>query len=46
MYQGITAAPLSEYPFFAAFGLVMTLITIPITLIVRYFMNKMDPNGR
>ncbi len=46
MYQGITVAPLSEYPYFAAFGLVMTMITIPITLLVRHFMNKMDPNER
>lgn len=46
MYQGITVAPLSEYPYFAAFGLVMTMITIPITLIVRRLMNRMDPNGR
>jgi ABC-type sugar transport system permease subunit len=46
MYQGITVAPLSEYPYFAAFGLVMTMITIPITLIVRRVMNRMDPNGR
>lgn len=46
MYQGITVAPLADYPYFAAFGLVMTMITIPITLIVRHFMNKSDPNGR
>ena len=46
MYQGITVAPLADYPYFAAFGLVMTMITIPITLIVRHLMNKMDPNGR
>lgn len=46
MYQGISIAPLGEYPFFAAFGLVMTMITIPITMIVRRIMNRMDPNGR
>lgn len=46
MYQGITVAPLAEYPYYAAFGLVMTMITIPITLIVRRLMNRMDPNGR
>lgn len=46
MYQGITVAPLGEYPYFAAFGLIMTMITIPITLIVRRFMNKLDPNER
>ena len=46
MYQGITVAPLAEYPYYAAFGLVMTMITIPITLIIRALMNKMDPNER
>lgn len=46
MYQGITVAPLADYPYFAAFGLLMTLITIPLTLIVRRLMNRMDPNGR
>lgn len=46
MYQGITVAPLADYPYFAAFGLVMTMITIPITLIVRRLMNKLDPNER
>ena len=45
MYRGISAAPsISVYPYYAAFGLVMTMITIPITLIVRSLMNKMDPN--
>ncbi len=48
MYRGISApeTTLADYPYFAAFGLVMTLITIPITLIVRALMNKMDPNER
>jgi ABC-type sugar transport system permease subunit len=47
MYRGISAAPsISVYPYYAAFGLVMTMITIPITLIVRAFMNKIDPNER
>lgn len=45
MYRGISAAPtIGEYPYYAAFGLVMTMITIPITLIVRALMNKVDPN--
>ncbi|MBO5078965.1 MAG: sugar ABC transporter permease [Oscillospiraceae bacterium] len=45
MYRGISAAPsISVYPYYAAFGLVMTMITIPITLIVRSLMNKIDPN--
>lgn len=48
MYRGISApeTTLADYPFFSAFGLVMTMITIPITLIVRALMNRMDPNER
>ena len=47
MYRGISAAPtIGEYPYYAAFGLVMTMITIPITLIVRALMNRVDPNER
>ena len=46
MYQGITTASLADYPYFAAFGLVMTMITIPITLIVRRFMNRLNPSER
>lgn len=46
MYRGVAAEPLSSYPHYAAFGLVMTMITIPITLIIRALMNKLDPNER
>lgn len=44
LYRGIAApeTTLAEYPYYAAFGLVMTFITIPITLLVRYFLNKKD----
>lgn len=46
MYARIAApeTTLADYPFYAAFGLVMTFITIPITFLVRHLMNKMDPN--
>lgn len=46
MYRGITASEttLADYPYYAAFGLVMTMITIPVTLIIRGLMNKRDPN--
>ena len=46
MYRGVAAEPMSSYPYYAAFGLVMTMITIPITLIIRALMNKLDPNER
>lgn len=46
MYRGVVSEPLSSYPYYAAFGLVMTMITIPITLIIRALMNKLDPNER
>lgn len=46
IYRGVSVAgtTLSDYPYYAAFGLVMTMITIPITLIVRKVMNKLNPN--
>lgn len=46
LYRGISApeTTLADYPYYAAFGLVMTLISIPITLLVRYIMKKIDPN--
>lgn len=46
IYRGVSAAgtTLSDYPYYAAFGLIMTMITIPITLLVRKVMNKLDPN--
>lgn len=46
MYRGITAGEttLADYPYYAAFGLVMTVITIPITLLIRGLMKKVDPN--
>ena len=46
MYRGVAAGNMSDYPYYAAFGLVMTMITIPITLIIRALMNKLDPNER
>lgn len=44
LYQGISGATFADYPYYASFGLVMTMITIPITLLVRKLMNKLDPN--
>lgn len=46
MYRGIQLQEngLSDYTYFAAFGLAMTLITIPVTMLVRYLFNKLDPN--
>lgn len=46
MYRGVVKDGMSQYPYYAAFGLVMTMITIPITLIIRALMNKLDPNER
>lgn len=46
MYQGITSShtTLADYPYYASFGLVMTMITIPITLFIRRALNKIDPS--
>lgn len=44
LYRGIAAkeTTLADYPYYAAFGLILTLITIPITLLVRYLLNRKD----
>lgn len=46
MYRGIQLQEngLADYTYFAAFGLVMTMITIPVTMLVRWLFNKLDPN--
>lgn len=38
------ASSFSDYPFLSAMGLMMTLIAVPATLIVRYFMRKIGPS--
>lgn len=43
MYATIMKSGASEYPYLSAFGLVMTLITAPITLIVKRLLEKYGP---
>lgn len=44
IYRGVSVGTKSEYPYYAAFGLVMTFISIPITLIVQKLLNKFGPS--
>ncbi len=45
MYRQIkySGTEYSEYPFLAAFGLGLTLITMPYVFFLRWFMNKVNP---
>lgn len=38
------ASSFSDYPFLSAMGLMMTLIAVPTTLVVRWFMRKIGPS--
>lgn len=44
MYSGISSSTttLADYPYYAAFGLLFTFITIPITLLIRRVLTKAD----
>lgn len=44
IYRGVSIGTKSEYPYYAAFGLVMTFISIPITLIVHKLLNRFGPS--
>lgn len=39
------AASFSEYPYLSAFGLICTIITIPLTIIVRRLLAKLGPSA-
>ena len=43
MYVSIQGAGLNDYPFLSAFGLVMTFLTAPVTLIVKKLLEKYGP---
>ena len=38
-------APISEYPFASAAGLLFTAVAVPITLLVKYVLEKFGPNA-
>lgn len=48
LYRGISApdTTLADYPHYAAFGLLLTFITIPITLLARWLLNRADSEKR
>lgn len=43
MFRGIKMAGYSEYPYYAAMGLTLTAIAVPLTLFVRFAMTKYGP---
>lgn len=42
LYNQTQSASLAGYPRLAALGIIFTLIVAPVTMLVRYFINKMD----
>ena len=43
LYNQTQSASLAGYPRLAAMGIIFTLIVAPVTLLVRYVVNKFDP---
>ena len=44
MFRGIKTATIVEYPYYAAFGLVLTAVALPCTLIARKLLSKYGPS--
>lgn len=44
LYTNILGATVSEYPYYAAFGLVLTFITVPVAFLIRYLLSKFGPS--
>ena len=44
MYCGAVSGDLAEYPMFSAMGMALTGIAVPITLLLRWLLNKFGPS--
>lgn len=43
LYRNTQGATMSDYPYLAAMGLLMTLVAVPVTLLFRYVLEKVGP---
>lgn len=43
LYSGIKKASMSEYSYLAALGLFFTIVSVPVTLVIKKLLNKFDP---
>ena len=44
MYTSVLGALSTEYPYYSAFGLVLTFITIPVAFLAKYLLDKCGPS--
>lgn len=44
MYSSVLGALSTEYPYYSAFGLVLTFITIPVAFLAKYLLDKCGPS--
>ena len=44
LYRGVKVSSLAEYPVLATYGVLLTLITVPLTLFVRFLLEKFGPS--
>ncbi len=45
LYVQVRTAPIKDYPYLSAVGLVLTLVALPLTLLVRKMMDKIGPSA-
>ncbi len=43
LYRGIKGAPMSEYPYLAALGVLFTVVVVPLTFAARKLFDRVDP---
>ena len=45
LYTGTLKASLAEYPLLATYGLIFTLVTMPVVFVVKWLLEKFGPNA-
>ena len=45
LYKETSTAQMSEYPFLSSLGLLMTFVAVPLTLLVKYLLEKFGPKA-
>ena len=44
LYEGVQDGTVVEYPYYSAIGIVCTMINLPLTLAIRWALNKFGPS--
>ena len=45
LYKSIKTAAVGDYPYLAAFGILLTLVAVPLCLFTKWLLNKLGPKS-